>query len=323
MNERHAATANVSGLERTASMPTGRSEEAKEDVRDEANDEDDVDDVDDDAPRLCEYPSLERLGMYDEDYLVTDGILVLVRPPKTVHVWIGAGATLGVKIRMCSGVARGRSARRVGLRRRASGARGAGRRGERGVLGRVRGGTVNRGSMTAEGRMTRCVARSFASVPYFVHVKREPIGARLFFSRQPLAAAAAAAPRNPPKLLVCVQTPCRRRAVVVPMNAGGAHPRRPESPEALAGVGARDRSRRASMGVSAPTQDVRLPTEKTRDLDAYARKPSLPPLVLAVRMRFWRTLPSAPISLQKSVITCARLWGIGARSSAPCLSLNR
>ena len=38
---------------------------------------------------------------------------------------------------------------------------------------------------------------------------------------------------------------------------------------------------------------------------AHARKPSLPPLFLAVRMRFWRTLPSAPISLQKSVITCA------------------
>ena len=49
--------------------------------------------------------------------------------------------------------------------------------------------------------------------------------------------------------------------------------------------------------------------KKTRDLDAHARKPSLPPLVLAVRMRFWRTLPSAPISLQKSVITCARSWG--------------
>jgi len=46
--------------------------------------------------------------------------------------------------------------------------------------------------------MTRCVARSFASVPYFVHVKREPIGARLFFSRRTVAAAAAAAPRATP-----------------------------------------------------------------------------------------------------------------------------
>ena len=101
MNEGHAATANVSGLERTASMPTGRSEETKEDVRDEANDDDDDDDDDDDgggdgdAPRLCEYPSLERLGMYDEDDLDTDGIFVLVRPPKTVHVWIGAGSDTG------------------------------------------------------------------------------------------------------------------------------------------------------------------------------------------------------------------------------------
>ena len=40
----------------------------------------------------------------------------------------------------------------------------------------------------------------------------------------------------------------------------------------------------------------------------YARKPSLPPFCLAVRMRFWRTLPSAPISLQKSVMTCDTWW---------------
>ena len=42
----------------------------------------------------------------------------------------------------------------------------------------------------------------------------------------------------------------------------------------------------------------------TPEKSIYARKPSLPPFCLAVRMRFWRTLPSAPISLQKSVMTC-------------------
>ena len=96
MNEGHAATPKASGLERAVSMPTARSEEARrdeEDVRDEASDDDG--DGGDDAPRLREYPSLERLGMYDEDDLDTDGVFVLVRPPKTVHVWIGAGGDTG------------------------------------------------------------------------------------------------------------------------------------------------------------------------------------------------------------------------------------
>lgn len=96
MNEGHAATPKASGLERAVSMPAARSEEARrdeEDVRDEASDDDE--DGGDDAPRLREYPSLERLGMYDEDDLDTDGVFVLVRPPKTVHVWIGAGGDTG------------------------------------------------------------------------------------------------------------------------------------------------------------------------------------------------------------------------------------
>jgi hypothetical protein len=37
---------------------------------------------------------------------------------------------------------------------------------------------------------------------------------------------------------------------------------------------------------------------------AHAKKPRRPPLFFAVRIRFWRTLPSAPISLQKSEMTC-------------------
>ena len=83
---------------------------------------------------------------------------------------------------MCSGVALGGVRDAVGLRRRASGAREREGGESAEFWDAFEAGTVNRGSMTAEGRMTRCVARSFASVPYFVHVKREPIGARLFFS---------------------------------------------------------------------------------------------------------------------------------------------
>ena len=43
---------------------------------------------------------------------------------------------------------------------------------------------------------------------------------------------------------------------------------------------------------------------KTHRRAAQAKKPRRPPLFFAVRIRFWRTLPSAPISLQKSVMTC-------------------
>ena len=277
MNEGHAATPKASGLERAVSMPTARSEEARrdeEDVRDEASDDDG--DGGDDAPRLR--ASTPRSNAWECTTRTTStrtAFSCSCGRRRRYTCGSARGATLGVKIRMCSGVARGGVRDAVGLRRRASGARGAGRRGERGVLGRVRGGTVNRGSMTAEGRMTRCVARSFASVPYFVHVKREPIGARLFFS---------CAARNPPKLLVCVQTPCRRRAFLVPMNASGAHPRRPESPEALAGVGARDRSRRVD-GRQRRTQDV------SRCPSADGRKPAISTLTRgnrACRRCSWR-----------------------------------
>ena len=36
----------------------------------------------------------------------------------------------------------------------------------------------------------------------------------------------------------------------------------------------------------------------------YARKPSFPPLSLAIRIKFCLTLESAPISLQNSPMTC-------------------
>ena len=49
----------------------------------------------------------------------------------------------------------------------------------------------------------------------------------------------------------------------------------------------------------------------------HARKPSLPPFFFASRIKPWRTLPSAPMFLQNSVITCAQQRA--GQPSAPLL----
>ena len=115
----------------------------------------------------------------------------------------------------------------------------------------------------------------------------------------------------------CV-THARRRAFA---PAKGRLPTRDFARRSCRARATRARSRRrASRSTRAPRpRDLPFPfsqSQKSACLDclpipankhrraAHAKKPRRPPLFFAVRIRFWRTLPSAPISLQKSEMTC-------------------
>ena len=68
------------------------------------------------------------------------------------------------------------------------------------------------------------------------------------------------------------------------------------------------RARRATFapsrgGASQPIYLTPVFSRQTGLFTPYAKNPSLPPLFFAVRIKPWRILPSAPISLQKSVMT--------------------